>query len=231
MNISSLASCDAVQCSTLNLFAIKFSSTKKENKPKISILFFLFTLSLTRQDSNCTTKKSMQEQLLMANITNGWATLTPLIKTVSMSWTFRHFIYQPIHAWINPSLGPVHSILGPVHTVHNFVCFVKKSVNRKPFVVRTTFFTYQIFSTDATQLQRCRLKIFFQATKSFVPWQLSLSVQIILLCKHDKYFITVPSIDVSASTKNLAYLRCGKGCKFKKKLVITKFSKFFANAS
>ena len=33
----------------------------------------------------------------------------------------------------------------PVHTMQNFVCFAKKSLNRKPFVVRMIFFTHQNF--------------------------------------------------------------------------------------
>ena len=73
--------------------------------------------------------------------------------------------------------------------------------------------------------------MFFQATKSFVPWQLSLSLQIILFCKHDKYSITVPLIDVFASTKNFAFLRYERGCKNKKKIADYKICKFFANAS
>ena len=35
--------------------------------------------------------------------------------------------------------------LGPVRTTQIFVCFAKKSVNTKPFVVRTIFFTHQNF--------------------------------------------------------------------------------------
>ena len=35
--------------------------------------------------------------------------------------------------------------LGPVRTTRNFVCFAKKSVNAKPFVVRTIFVTHQNF--------------------------------------------------------------------------------------
>ena len=35
--------------------------------------------------------------------------------------------------------------LGPVRTTRNFVCFAKKSVNAKPFLVRTIFCTYQNF--------------------------------------------------------------------------------------
>ena len=33
----------------------------------------------------------------------------------------------------------------PVHTMQNFVCFAKKSLNRKPFVVRMIFFAHQNF--------------------------------------------------------------------------------------
>ena len=36
-------------------------------------------------------------------------------------------------------------LLGPVRTTRNFVCFAKKSVNAKPFVVRTIFVTHQNF--------------------------------------------------------------------------------------
>ena len=35
--------------------------------------------------------------------------------------------------------------LGPVRTTRNFVCFAKKSVNAKPFSVRTIFFVHENF--------------------------------------------------------------------------------------
>ena len=35
--------------------------------------------------------------------------------------------------------------IGPVRTTRNFVCFAKKSVNAKPFLVPTIFCTYQNF--------------------------------------------------------------------------------------
>ena len=34
---------------------------------------------------------------------------------------------------------------GPVRTTRNFVCFAKKSVNAKPFSVRTIFFVHENF--------------------------------------------------------------------------------------
>ena len=40
---------------------------------------------------------------------------------------------------------PVHFKLGPVRTTRNFVCFAKKSVNAKPFSVRTIFFVHENF--------------------------------------------------------------------------------------
>ena len=36
--------------------------------------------------------------------------------------------------------------VGSARTKENLVCFAKKSVNRKPFLVRTIFITYQNFS-------------------------------------------------------------------------------------
>ena len=39
----------------------------------------------------------------------------------------------------------IFAINGPVRTTRNFVCFAKKSVNAKPFVVRTIFVTHQNF--------------------------------------------------------------------------------------
>ena len=42
-----------------------------------------------------------------------------------------------------------------VRTTRNFVCFAKKSVNAKPFLVRTIFCTHQIFA-NGTKLQRFR---------------------------------------------------------------------------
>ena len=38
-----------------------------------------------------------------------------------------------------------HSILSPVHNTQNFVCFAKKSVKRKSFLVWMIFFTFQNF--------------------------------------------------------------------------------------
>ena len=46
-------------------------------------------------------------------------------------------------------------ILGPVRTKENFVWFAKKSVNRKPFLVRTIFPSTKIFSA-VTKLQSYR---------------------------------------------------------------------------
>ena len=56
------------------------------------------------------------------------------------------------------------SLYEPSHSVHLiiFVLQKKKSVNRKPFLAWTIFFTYQSF-----------LRIFCHVTNSFVPWQLS----------------------------------------------------------
>lgn len=59
-----------------------------------------------------------------------------------------------------------------------FGCFTENSVNRKPFLVRTIFFSYQNFSQvspsfkDAVE-QIWRPTRLCQATKSFVPLQLS----------------------------------------------------------
>ena len=46
-------------------------------------------------------------------------------------------------------------IEGPVRNKKNFVCFAKKSVNRKPFLVRTIFPPTKIFSA-VIKVQSCR---------------------------------------------------------------------------
>ena len=67
-------------------------------------------------------------------------------------------------------------ILGPVRTTRNFVCFAKKSVNAKPFSVRTIFFIHENFvkrhQTSKTPSSSFGGLHFCQARKSIVPWQL-----------------------------------------------------------
>ena len=96
---------------------------------------------------------------------------------------------------------------GPVHTMQNLVCFAKKSVNRKPFLVRIIFPTTKIFST-ATKLQRCHwehLEAYNFLPGNKILWFLTAILRrVILFCEHDQR---------GKSYKN-------------KKMVITKFPNF-----
>ena len=73
--------------------------------------------------------------------------------------------------------------------MQNLVCFAKKSVNRKPFLVRIIFPTTKIFST-ATKLQRCHWEHleaynFFPGNK--ILWFLTAILRrVILFCEHDQ---------------------------------------------
>ena len=91
--------------------------------------------------------------------------------------------------------------------MQNLVCFAKKSVNRKPFLVRMIFPTTKIFLT-ATKLQRCRwehLEAYNFLPGNKILWFLTaILCRVILFREHD--------------------LR-GKSCK-NKKSVITKFPNF-----
>ena len=65
--------------------------------------------------------------------------------------------------------------LGLVRSTQNFVCYSKKSVNRRPLLRLTIFFTNQNFlncqqTSKIPSRIRGGLKIFCQATKSFVLW-------------------------------------------------------------
>ena len=115
-----------------------------------------------------------------------------------------------------------HSILSPVHNTQNFVCFAKKSVKRKSFLVWTIFFTFQNFlKCHQTSKEKFGRPTKCQATKSFVPWQLSFVTL--------SYFTNMTnqcSFNWSfCYTKNFPCLRCKQGCKINI-LVITKLSIF-----
>ena len=73
---------------------------------------------------------------------------------------------------VSPMLNTYYQ--GPVLTTQNCVYFAKKSVNAKPFLVRTTFCTHQNFckrnetsKIPSTSFGGCKN---FEVRKSFVPW-------------------------------------------------------------
>ena len=68
--------------------------------------------------------------------------------------------------------------LWPCSLYQKMFCLAKKRVNKKPFLRRTIFFTYQNFLKCHQTFKDAigkfwRPTVFCQATKSFVPWLLS----------------------------------------------------------
>lgn len=115
--------------------------------------------------------------------------------------------------------------LGLVRSTQNFVCYAKKSVNRRPLLRLTIFFTNQNFlncqqTSKIPSRIRGGLKFFCQATKSFVLWHEYLFFRIILFCAHDHFN------DFSGYSKNFACQMPRTRVK-NEKLVITKISLWF----
>ena len=116
-----------------------------------------------------------------------------------------------------------HSILSPVHNTQNFVCFAKKSVKRKSFLVWTIFFTFQNFLKchQTSKEKFWRPTIFVRQQNPLFLDSYPLSGYLI----SQTWPINVPLIEVSGYTKTFPCLRCKQGCK-KNILVITKLSIF-----
>ena len=115
--------------------------------------------------------------------------------------------------------------LGLVRSTQNFVCYAKKSVNRRPLLRLTIFFTNQNFlncqqTSKIPSRIRGGLKFFCQATKSFVLWHEYPFFRIILFCAHDHFN------DFSGYSKNFACQMPRTRVK-NEKLVITKISLWF----
>ena len=117
--------------------------------------------------------------------------------------------------------------LGLVRSTQNFVCYAKKSVNRRPLLRLTIFFTNQNFlncqqTSKIPSRIRGGLKFFCQATKSFAGslWHEYLFFRIILFCAHDHFN------DFSGYSKNFACQMPRTRVK-NEKLVITKISLWF----
>ena len=115
--------------------------------------------------------------------------------------------------------------LGLVRSTQNFVCYAKKSVNRRPLLRLTIFFTNQNFlncqqTSKIPSRIRGGLKFFCQATKSVVLWHEYLFFRIILFCAHDHFN------DFSGYSKNFACQMPRTRVK-NEKLVITKISLWF----
>ena len=90
----------------------------------------------------------------------------------------------------------------PVHTMQNFVCFVKKSLNRKPFLVRMIFFAHQNFKV------RWQNPLFLDSYPSLghlILWTLPMNYFSFNWCfwSHKKFHVCVLSADkVSQKQKN-----------------------------
>ena len=118
-------------------------------------------------------------------------------------------VFPSIRCSCFPQLSAPPPTLGPCSQYGNFCFFIaSKSVNRKPYLVRTIFFTpTQILST-VTKRQRCRREYFFARRQiPFIlhsyPSKGHLNSQI--------WRIKVALINVSDYTDNFACLRGEQG--------------------
>ena len=115
--------------------------------------------------------------------------------------------------------------LGLVRSTQNFVCYAKKSVNRRPLLRLTIFFHQPKFSQlpanfkNTVENQR-RPKIFLPGNKILCSLTRVSFFRIILFCAHDHFN------DFSGYSKNFACQMPRTRVK-NEKLVITKISLWF----
>ena len=90
----------------------------------------------------------------------------------------------------------------PVHTMQNFVCFAKKSLNRKQFLVRMIFFAHQNFKV---RWQNPLLLDSYPSLGHLILWTLPMNYFSFNWCfwSHKKFHVCVLSADkVSQKEKN-----------------------------